>query len=495
MDSSGHPDVIVVGSGNAAFSAALTAREQGATVLMLEKAPRDWIGGNSWFTAGAFRLVHDGLRDLADLVEPTEGRIHLPPYTAEDYRADMRRVTEDKGDPELTGILVEEAREAAIWMRTQGVRWRLMSERQAHESGGHLRFWGGLAVGTVGGGEAMIDAYLRAARAAGIELRTEAPVSGLLVRDGCVVGVQVRREGKPLEQIRARAVVLASGGFEANSALRAKYLGEDWRRAYVRGSPYNTGEAMLAAIAVGAQPHGDWSGCHAIAWDAAAPPTGDRLVSNRYSRQGYPFGLVVNVRGERFVDEGADFRNYTYAKYGAEILGQPRGMAFQIFDAKAIGLISDVDYVTADGSRSEATSIGELADRAGIDRTKLEETVREFNAAVSRSPFNPAVLDGKGTVGVRPPKSNWAQPLNTPPYQAFAVVCGITFTFGGLHVNPDGAVLDAAGAPMPGLFAAGETVGGLFYHNYPGGTGLASGTVFGRRAGRNAAVHARATAR
>ncbi|HYI66422.1 MAG TPA: FAD-dependent tricarballylate dehydrogenase TcuA [Candidatus Limnocylindrales bacterium] len=488
MDSSTQPDVIVVGSGNAGFSAALTAREQGANVLMLEKAPREWVGGNSWFTAGAFRLSHDGLDDIGDLVEPLEGRIDLPPYTRDDYLADMRRVTEDKCDPELTGILIKEAREAAGWMRRQGIRWRLMNERQAHESGGHLRFWGGLALGTVGGGEGLIDAYLGAIDAAGVRLRTDAPVDGLLVRDGSVIGVSVSRDGEPSEEIRAAAVVLASGGFEADTELRAKFLGDDWRRARVRGTPYNTGEAMLAAVSVGAQPQGDWLGCHSIAWDAAAGRFGDRSVSNRYSRQGYPFGLVVTIHGERFVDEGADFRNYTYAKYGAEILRQPEGMAFQIFDANSIGLISKIDYNTASTSRSDATSIGELADQAGIDRAGLERTIREYNAAISSSAFDPTVLDGKGTTGIHPPKSNWALPIDTPPFTAFAVVCGITFTFGGLRINSDGAVMNGTGNPLPGLFAAGETVGGLFHHNYPGGTGLASGTVFGRRAGRAAAT-------
>jgi tricarballylate dehydrogenase len=494
MQSSGQPDVIVVGSGNAAFSAALSAREQGATVLMLEKAPRQWIGGNSWFTAGAFRLTHGGLDDVSGLIEVADGRIDLPPYTMADYHADMRRVTEDKCDPELTGVLISEARAAANWMRTKGIRWRLMNERQAHESGGHLRFWGGLAVGTVGGGEALIDAYMAAARAEGIELRTDSPVTDLLVAGGTVVGVQVTREGEPPHQIHAGAVVLASGGFEADATLRAKYLGDDWGRAYVRGSPYNTGEALLAAVSAGAQPYGDWTGCHSIAWDAAAPMFGDRLVSNRYSRQGYPYGLVVNLRGERFVDEGADFRNYTYAKYGAKILTQPEGTAFQVFDAKALGLLSTIDYSTADGSRTEASSIGELAERAGIDRETFERTVRDYNAAASSTPFDPTILDGKGTVGIEPPKSNWAQPLDAPPYVAYRVVCGITFTFGGLRISPDAAVMNASGQPMPGLFAAGETVGGLFYHNYPGGSGLASGTVFGLRAGRSAAAHARAIA-
>jgi tricarballylate dehydrogenase len=221
---------------------------------------------------------------------------------------------------------------------------------------------------------------------------------------------------------------------------------------------------------------------------------GDRLVSNRYSRQGYPYGLVVNANGERFVDEGADFRNYTYAKYGAEILRQPEGIAFQVFDAKALGLISAIDYSTAEGSRTEASSISELAERAGIDQEAFERTVREYNAAVETDvPFNQAIRDGRRTRGIEPPKSNWANTLDTPPFEAYGVTCGITFTFGGLRIDhKTGQVLDLGYQPIPGLYAAGELVGGIFYFNYPAGTGLVSGMVFGRIAGSGAAAAVKA---
>jgi len=484
------PDVIVVGSGNAAFSAALTARERGAKVLMLEKAPREWVGGNSWFTAGAFRLTHDGVGDLGDLIDDIDDDIVLPAYPEAAYEADMRRVTANRCDPDLTAVLVGEARDAAHWMRTHGVRWRLMTDRQAHRSGGRVRFWGGLAVGVLGGGEALIDAYLAAASRAGIELAFDSPVVGLITDSQGVTGVRVATPDGTRDLL-APAVVLASGGFEADPDLRASHLGPQWRLALVRGTPHNTGETLMSAITIGAQPFGDWSGCHAIAWDASAPPLGDRAVSNRYSRQAYPWGLVVNQRGERFVDEGADFRNYTYARYGAEILRQPGGLAFQLFDGRTIGFISEVDYDTALTSRSEADSTRELAAVAGIDG-QLEATIEAYNAAVGTADFDPTVLDGKGTIGIDPPKSNWALPLDTPPYVAYAVSCGITFTFGGIRIDTDASVLDRSGAPIPGLYAAGEIIGGLFYGNYPGGTGLASGTVFGRRAGRTAADHAAA---
>lgn len=447
-------DVIVVGSGNAAFSAALSAREQRVRVLMLEKGSREWVGGNSWFTAGAYRLGHGGLEDLAALVDPIPAEVDVPPYSMADYLADMKRVTAGRCDPELTSVLVTEARDGAIWMREQGVKWRLMTERQAHESDGLLRFWGGLAVGTTGGGEGLISAWIRAGEAAGIELRTEMPVTGLVRRDGLIAGVEVRSVGGT-EELLAGAIVIASGGFEADPELRAQHLGEPWRSAHVRGTPHNTGEMMLAAIAEGAEPSGDWRSCHAIAWDAA-PAYGDRSVSNRYSRQAYPHGVVVNVHGQRFIDEGADFRNFTYAKYGREILDQPSGLAYQLFDAKSVSFINTVDYNTAVTSRYEADSIADLAVLAGIDRQGLQATVTAYNAAVVDGRFDPTTLDGKGTNGIDPPKSNWAQPLDTPPYVAFAVSCGITFTFGGLRITSDGAILRSDERSVAGLFAAGE---------------------------------------
>jgi tricarballylate dehydrogenase len=481
-------DVVVIGTGNAAFCAAITAREEGASVLMLEKAPEEWAGGNTWFTAGAYRMAHGGLEDLAGLVDPPDGDVELAPYPEAAYEADMLRITDGRCDPQLTRVVVSESRQAAEWLKQQGVRWRLMTERQSHLSGGRRRFWGGLAVGTVGGGIGLVDALRARAADLGISVCFGVAVDEIVREDGAIRGV-IGRTAEGRRSFASSAVVVASGGFEASPELRARYLGPDWVHARVRGTPHNTGEPLLAALSVGAQPIGQWDGCHAIAWDAAAPPAGDRSISNRYSRQAYPQGIVVNAEGNRFIDEGADFRNYTYAKYGAEILKQPGGRAFQLFDAKTIGFISPIDYVTATRSRHEATTIGELADLAGIDRQGLEETVSRYNAAVSSGPSDPTVLDGKGTNGIEPPKSNWAQPLDTPPYVAFGVVCGITFTFGGLHVDESAQVLDVDGQPIPGLLAAGEAVGGLFYGNYPGGTGLATGAVLGRHAGRSAARH------
>ena len=257
--------------------------------------------------------------------------------------------------------------------------------------------------------------------------------------------------------------------------------------AKVRGTPHNTGEVLRAALAHGAQAYGHWSGCHAIQWDAGAPPTGDRELTNRYSRQSYPVAIVVNADDERFIDEGADFRNYTYAKYGAEVLRQPQGIAAQIFDARTVEMLRTIDYEAPGATRVDADTLAELAEGLGIDAARLERTVAEFNAAIRPGDFDPTIKDGKRTEGIEPPKSNWALPVEQPPFTAFPVTCGITFTFGGVRVDDGARVLDTAGRPLPGLFAAGELVGGLFFHNYPGGSGLTAGAVYGRRAGYAAA--------
>jgi tricarballylate dehydrogenase len=481
-------DVIVVGAGNAGLSAAHAARERGCRVLVLEKADPKWSGGNSAFTAGAIRLAHGGLDDLAAVLEDDSrfGVTDLDPYTEDEFLADMRRVTLGRGDPEMARILVGDSGPVVRWLHSLGLRFRLMYERQSYEVDGRHRFWGGLALGTVEGGEGLMAEHRRAAQRGGIELRHGAPVEDLLFdADGTLRGVVVGTQA-----VEARAVVLAAGGFEANPRLRAEYLGPNWDVAKVRGTPYNTGEVLEAALAHGAQAYGHWSGCHAIQWDADAPATGDRELTNRFSRQSYPVGLVVNVHGERFLDEGADFRNYTYARYGAEVLRQPSGLAAQVFDARTVGLLRSIDYESPGAARVDADTLAELAGGLGIDVDGFERTVAEYNAAVQDGNFDPSVKDGKGTEGITPPKSNWALPLDSPPFVGFRITCGITFTFGGVRVDEQARVLDRAGRPLPGLSAAGELVGGLFFHNYPGGTGLTAGAVFGRRAGYAAADHA-----
>ncbi len=482
-------DVIVAGAGNAGLCAAHAARERGARVLVLEKADRAWSGGNSAFTAGAIRLAHGGLDDVRGLLdeEPLPAT-DLPPYPEEEFLEDMRRVTLGRGDAEMARVLVGDSRDAVRWLASHGVRLRLMYERQSFAVDGRHRFWGGLAVGTVDGGRGLMAGHRAAAERSGIELRHETAVEDLVRDDGGrVAGVIARSADGVRTELRAAAVVLAAGGFESDPRMRAAHLGPNWDVAKVRGTPSNTGEVLEAALRHGAQAYGHWSGCHAIQWDAGAPPTGDLEITNRFSRQSYPVGIVVNRRGERFLDEGEDFRNYTYAKFGAEVLRQPEAVAAQVFDAKTIPLLRTIDYEAPGATRVDADTLAALADGLGIDAAGLERTVAAFNAAIVDVPFDPAVKDGRRTEGIAPPRSNWAMAIDTPPYVAFPVTCGITFTFGGVRVDDAAAVLDTAGRPIPGLFAAGELVGGLFFHNYPGGSGLTAGLVYGRRAGWAAA--------
>ena len=483
-------DVVVVGGGNAAMCAALSAREAGARTLVLEKAPEAWRGGNGFFTAGGFRFAFKSFEELraivGDMSDEEAAAMEVDPYTEDAYYDDLMRVTEDLADPDMALTLVRESQPTVRWMRDRGVRWIPMFGRQAYKVGGKFRFWGGLVLEAVGGGPGLIDMEYASAAKAGIEVRFETKAMRLMTDDrGAVTGVVVRTPGGT-ETIAARAVVLASGGFEANPEMRTRYLGPNWDLARVRGTPFNTGDGIRMALDAGAQPWGHWSGCHSVQWDFNAPWHGDRKVGDNFQKHSYPLGIIVNIRGQRFVDEGADFRNYTYVKYGRAVIEQPRRAAFQIFDQKVIGMLRE-EYRIREVTKAEDTTLEGLAKKLEIDVAGFVDTVTRYNAAVQPGTFNPAIKDGKGTRGITPPKSNWAQPLDTPPYVGFAVTTGITFTFGGLRITGDGQVIDLEQRPIPGLYAAGELVGGLFYQTYPGGSGLMAGSVFGRIAGRAAA--------
>jgi tricarballylate dehydrogenase len=476
-------DVVVVGGGNAGFAAAHAAAERGRRVVVVEKGTADAAGGNSYFTAGATRIAHDGLADLLDIVEPDprDARAVVPPYSREEYAADLARVTGGRNDPALTAVLVDEADGAVRWLHGLGMRYRLMYERQAYEGvDGRSVFFGGLHVGNVDGGVGLMADHTRIAERLGTAVLLGTRATDLMTDGGRVVGLRANGPDGPLE-VLAHSVVLAAGGFEADAELRRRYLGPGWERARVRGTPLNTGDMITAATRIGAARGGDWAGAHSVQWDAHH--AGDRLLTNRLTRQSYPLGILVNAAGDRFVDEGADFRNYTYARYGRAVLEQPGGIAFQLFDATTRPLLRTAEYDMPGASVATADSIEDLARQAGIVPARLVSTVAAFNASIDVTvPFDPAVKDGR-RAALALPKSNWAVALETPPFYAFAVTCGITFTFGGLRGDVDGRVLDATGAPIEGLFVCGEMLGGLFWGNYPGGTGLAAGMVFGRRAG------------
>ncbi len=486
----GNPDVIVIGAGNAACCAALAARESGAQVIMLEAAPIDDCGGNSRYTAGAVRIVFNGVDDLNqlyDLTDDEKKNSDFGTYTEDQYFDDMGRITNFRTDPDLCEILVKKSFETMVWMRTKGVKFQPPYGRQAFKVDGRFKFWGGLAVETWGGGPGLIELEHKACAREGIPIHYDTPATGLITDDDGVKGVRARSRGRTVD-IRAKAVVLACGGFESNAEMRARYLGPNWDLAKVRGTRYNTGVGITAAIAAGAIPHGHWSGCHAVGWDQNAPPFGDLAVGDNFQKHSYPLGIMVNATGERFVDEGADFRNYTYAKYGKVIMEQPNMFAWQIFDKKVLHMLRD-EYRIKQMTKVSANTLEDLVTKLeGVDARRCLETLKAYNKAVQTDvPFNPAIKDGRGTAGLAVPKTNWANVLDTPPFEAYAITCGVTFTFGGVKIDPaNGQVEDTAGKPMPGLFAAGELVGGLFYHNYAGGSGLVSGSVFGRLAGNGA---------
>ena len=483
-------DVLVVGAGNAAMCAAHAAREQGRRVLVLEAAPRRQAGGNSYFTAGATRMTHEGLESLQDLIE-ADGRhscTEVPPYSKEEYAADLKAVTNGRNDPEMTATLTSNIAGDMRWLKAKGLKYRLMYERQAYERpDGSYLFWGGLHVGNVDGGAGLVRDHFRVAEETGIEILFNARALRLVETGGAVTGVVFERDGEE-HTVQAGATILGSGGFEASQQMRSEHMGPQWQHAITRGTPFNTGTMLNEALKLGAAKGGDWSSCHATQWDAGFEDNESNYeVTNRLTRQSYPLGIIVNRDGRRFLDEGADFRNLTYAKYGKEVLMQPGAVAWQIFDARLRPMLRPQEYEVPGVGEHVADTLEGLAREAGIDTAGLLGTVQAFNDSIRTSvAFDPNIRDGR-SADTTPPKSHWANPIAEGPFYAYPVTCGITFTFGGVRGDSYARVLNEDGSVIPGLFACGEALGGLFSENYPGGSGLAAGIVFGRIAGRAAA--------
>ena len=486
-------DVVVAGAGNAALCAALSARENGAKVLVLERAPESEKGGNSYFTAGGFRFAHDGLDDvctdiLTDLSDAEKNQIVLPKHTRQFFYDQLMEITHHQSDEALANLLVNRSRSTMAWLRSHGIRFVPMFGRQSYLVDGKHHFYGGVNIEAVGGGAGLVEAELARAEKLGIDIRYGTAAIGLIQEQNRVVtGVKIR-SAEGYSEVKTKAVILACGGFESNPEMRVRYLGPGWDLCRVRGTRHNMGEGINMALAIGARPYGNWSSCHACEWDISAPPYGDRWVLDNFQKHSYPLGIMVNLDCERFVDEGENYRNLTYAKFGREIMKQPRRTAIQIFDQQTVKMLRD-EYRIKEVTKAESDTIAGLAEQLDLDPTALEKTINEYNAACGPEPYNPAILDGKATRGLTVPKSNWALPINKPPYVAYVTTTGITFTFGGLQVNTKGEVQDMTDNSIPGLYAAGELVGGLFFENYPGGTGLMSGSVFGKLAGENAASY------
>src|SRR6266700_3425378 len=405
-------DVIVVGAGNAAFCAALAAQAQGASGVMLEAAPEDEAGGNSRFTAGSIRVVYNGVEDIKTLIpDLTDKEIEetdFGTYTDEKFFDDMAMVTQNRADPDLVELLVTRSFETLRWMRDKGVRFIPIYGRQAFKIDGKFKFWGGLTVEAVGGGPGLVNMLTASAKKRGIELRYRARALDLIYNGDRVEGVRVRHDGQ-VSELRGKSVVLASGGFEANPEWRTRYLGPGWDLAKVRGSRFNTGDGIRMALDIGASPCGNWSGCHAVGWEMNAPEFGDLAVGDQFQKHSYPFAIMVNATGKRFVDEGADFRNYTYAKYGRVILEQPGQFAWQVFDRKVTHLLRDeyrIKRVTKVSADTLEALAGKLED---VDAAAFLDEVNTYNAAVDASvEFNPNIKDGRRTRGLAVDKTNWA---------------------------------------------------------------------------------------
>ena len=477
--------VLVVGGGSAAFEAAVAAREAGANrVVMLEKAPEPEFGGNARYSHTGFRWVFSGAEEIRrfvpDVDEETFSRFHLPAYTAEFYMADLQRVTRGRINKELADVLVQQSNAAIHWMRELGIEWEI-------ESGvvidGRRYFEPGLVIhprGGVGGGLGQLMQWREIAKRMAVEIRYESRVCQLRGNDRRVDGVRVSCPDGEYD-FSAPAVILCSGGFQANAEMRARYLGQNADLMKVRGSRHDTGEVLMLALALGAKAAGHWQGAHATPIDATFP---DVEISNKANRYGYPYGITVNSLGQRFFDEGEAHHSYTYAKTGWAVLAQPGAVAYQIYDQKAKPLLNK--RYEQFSHPIEADTIEELARKIGVEPVVLKHTIDEFNKAVRTDvPFDATKLDGRCTEGITPRKSNWANTIDAPPFWTYEVTGGITFTFGGLQINENAQVLNTCGNPIRGLFASGDIVG-LFFHNYPSCTGQTRNVVFSRLAGRHA---------
>lgn len=493
-------DVVVVGGGNAALCAAIAALERGASVLVVEKAKPDLAGGNSKYTAGAMRFVYESAEELSPLLRnPDDPRLphtDFGTYSRDKFEADLLGFNDGRPISPEQRALIDGSYETVNWLASHDVKFEPIYSRQSFQKDGRHVFWGGLTLAADNEGVGLVEAELARYLKLGGKIVYDTAATDLLLVDGKVEGVLVRDGAGVETAIAAGAVVLGCGGFEANTQMRTQYIGSDWVKAKVRGTPHNTGDGLTMAFAAGARRHGFYGGCHATPMDLYTPDYGNldipHLERKHYRKICYFLGIMLNVNGERFVDEGKDFRNYTYAQFGRAVLEQPKHFAFQIFDSKVESLLY-TEYKFHDAHYVEADTIDALIDRLeGLDdRARARQTIAAFNAAVDGSAaFDPTIKDGRRTRGLALDKTNWAQAIDTGPFRAYPVTGGITFTYGGLEVDSVGGVVGENGRAIPGLFACGELVGGVFYNGYPGGSGLTSGALFGRRAGYGASAFA-----
>ena len=354
---------------------------------MLEAAPEDESGGNSRFTAGSVRVVYNGVDDIKTLVPdltPQEiAETDFGTYTADQFFDDMARVTQNRADPDLVELLVTKSFDTFCWLRDKGIRFIPIYGRQAFKIDGKFKFWGGLTVEAVGGGPGLIKMETDAANKRGIDIRYQTRALSLLFDGVRVSGVRIRHDGVESD-LHGKSVVLACGGFEANSEWRTRYLGPGWDLAKVRGTRFNTGDGIRMATEIGASTRGNWSGCHAVQWEMNAPEFGDLAVGDQFQKHSYPFCVLINANGKRFVDEGADFRNYTYAKYGRVVLEQPSQFAWQVFDAKVKHMQRD-EYRIRQITKVTANTLEDFAQKLeGVNAEQFLKTIAEYNAAMTQ---------------------------------------------------------------------------------------------------------------
>jgi tricarballylate dehydrogenase len=483
-------DVVVVGGGSAAFEAAIAAQQAGSRrVIMLEKATESERGGNARFSHVGFRFVHSGGSELNEFMsgldEATFRQMQLPAYTTDQFRADLQRVTQGRIDPVLADYMVGKSNAAVHWLKDIGIDWE---HDTCTKIGDKLFFEPGIHIHPVGGGPGLLNRLEEIAKARGIVIRYETRVCAIHGNDRAVEGVHVSSPDGDYD-VNARAIIVCSGGFQASAEMRARYLGPNADLAKVRGSKHNTGEVLQMLLSLGAKASGHWQGAHMSPIDGKAPsfetPVQADGRGNSMNRYDYPFGITVNALGLRFFDEGENKHAYTYAKTGHAVMGQPGGVAYQIYDQKGVRLFRHGRHYPT--TMVEADTLEDLASKIGVAPEVLAHTVKEFNDACRKDvAFDATKLDGKSTVGIAPKKSNWAEPLTEPPFRALPVSGGITFTFGGVQVDTDARVLNSSNQPIRGLYASGDVMG-LFFHNYPSCTGQTRNAVFSYAAGKNAA--------
>jgi tricarballylate dehydrogenase len=457
-------DVLVLGGGHAALSAAITARENGASVLMLECAPRHSRGGNSRHTRN-MRLAHE------TQVDPYTGA-----YPEEEYWDDYMRVTGGTGNLELARMVIHESAGCLAWMRQHGVRFQPALAGTLHL--GRTNAW------FVGGGKAMVNSLFAYAERLGVRVRYEAEVVGLDMQDGEFRAAFVRLDGSRMVRIGAKTVVAAAGGFQSNLAWLRQAWGPPADNFLIRGTPYDTGTVLQAMIDAGVETVGDRTQGHMVPIDARSPKFDGGIVTRLDC---VTLGIVVNKSGVRFHDEGEEFWSKRYALWGRLIAQQEDQIAFALIDSKTLNRFMPSRYPAIKGQ-----TIGEVAMQFGLPVEIVEKTVVEFNQAVQPGTFDHTIFDGCKTANLTPPKTNWAQRIDIPPFYGYPLRPGLTFTYFAAKVNERAEVIMKSGQPATNILAAGEIMAGnLLPKGYPGGFGLAIGNIYGRIAGHQAAAKAR----